>query len=148
MQLRESSIQLPLNLFQFFEQDCVLGLVSDRMNIDVTDLSLFIDDKNGALRKALRSKYTIFQRGQAVRPEIAEQRIRNSSHRFRPCFDNGDVVNANAHNLGIVPVELGSIFLVRRHLDSSNGGEGEGIKRQDNVLLAAEIRKLHLFVEV
>jgi len=84
----------------------------------------------------------------AMRPEIAQQRIRNAAQRFRPGLDGGNGVGANAQNLGIVPGKLGKIFLVSRYLNGSDRSESERVERQNNVLFTPETRELHLGIQV
>src|SRR6516164_2364642 len=148
IQLREISTRLPLNLLQLLKQHRVLRLITDRMDIDVTDDTLLIDDENSTLRETFPTKHTIFECRQAVGKEVTEQRIRNIAQRFCPRFDHRNVIDAHAQNLGIVPRELGKIFLVRRHLDRSNGGEGQWVERQNNVLLPTKVRELHVGVQM
>src|SRR2546427_4819158 len=84
----------------------------------------------------------------SVGPEIAQQRVRDTTHRFRPRLDSRNSVDANAQDLGIVPGKLGKIFLVSRHLNGSDWGEGERIERQNNVLLTLETGKCHISVQM
>src|SRR5438128_275713 len=118
------------------------------MYIDVTDLALFIHNEQRALCKSFRAKHTIFQRGMPMRPEIAQQRIRNAAQRFGPGLNGWNGVDTHAQDLSIVPGKLGEIFLVCRHLDRSDGSEGERIERQDDVLLAPETGKCHLVIQM
>src|SRR5688500_10174404 len=105
-----------LNLSQFVEQYGILGLIADRMDVDIANLPLLIDDKNRSLCEPFRSQHAELQRGVAVGPEVADQRVRNPTERFRPRFDCRNGVDANTQDLGIIPVELWSVLLVRRHL--------------------------------
>ena len=84
----------------------------------------------------------------AMRPEIAQQRVGDASHRFRPSFDARNGVGANAQNLGVVPGKLGKIFLVSRYLNGSDRSESERVERQNNVLFTPETRELHLGIQV
>src|ERR1051326_1917601 len=66
IQLRDSSsiaLYLSLYLLQLIEQSRVLGLIADRMDVDVTDLSLLIDDEQRSFSKPFRAKHTVFQCG-------------------------------------------------------------------------------------
>src|SRR5215468_9487430 len=58
------------------------------------------------------------------------------------------MIGAYAQNLGIIPGELGKIFLVRRHLERSNGSEGHRVERKNNVLAPTETRKFHFAVQM
>jgi len=148
IQLREISTRLPLNLLQLFKQHRVLRLITDRMDIDVTDDTLLIDDENSTLRETFPTKHTIFQCRLAVRPEVAEQRISNIAQRFCPRFDHRDVIDAYAQNLGIIPAKLGKIFLVSRHLDRSDWGEGEWVERKHDVVLSPETGESHVAIQM
>src|SRR5262249_50206350 len=110
------------------------------------DDSVLIDDEQGTLRETFCTKHTIFQCRQAVRPEVAEQRIRNIAQRFCPCLDYRNMINASAHNLGIIPGELGKIFLVCLHLERSNWSEGQWVERKNNLLVPTETREFHVCV--
>lgn len=72
------------------------------MDIDISNDPLLIEDKNGALRTTfVFSKDTIFFGYRTVGPEIAEQGIIDAAQAFCPGFDAGNVINADAQNLGV-----------------------------------------------
>ena len=72
------------------------------MDIDIPDDPLLIDHKNGALRTAfVFSKDIIFFGYRTVGPEIAEQGIIDAAQALSPGFDAGNMVYANAQNLGV-----------------------------------------------
>src|SRR5206468_4053523 len=136
--------RLAFDFFQLLKKHRILGLVADRVNVDVTDDSLLINDENGALGKAFCPKDTILQGGQSMRPEITQQGIRNVAKRLRPCLNRRQCVNTEAQDLGVIPRELGEVLLVSRYLNGSDGGESQGVKRHDDVLFAPEVRELNL----
>ena len=63
------------DLLQFVEQNRVLGLVTDIVNIDIANNALFIDYENSAFGHSFVAKDVVIQSDEAVRPEIAQQRI-------------------------------------------------------------------------
>ena len=98
-----------LNLFhvagaQFFdliEKHPVAGLVVDVMDIDVTDDAVVIDDEDGSLSVPFAPEDAVFHCHFPMRPEIAEDGIVDAAKCFRPCLQAGNVINADAQNLGI-----------------------------------------------
>ena len=118
------------------------------MHVNVTNLALLIDDEYSPFRESFRTEDAVLEGRMAMRPEIAQQRVGDASHRFRPSFDARNGVGANAQNLGVVPGKLGKIFLVSRYLNGSDRSESERVERQNNVLFTPETRELHLGIQV
>ena len=141
-------VVLALDCLQLIEKYRVLRLIADRMNVDVPDNALLVDDEDCSFCKTFSPENGELQSGQAVRPKIADQRIGDASQRFCPSLDGRNGVDANAQYLGIKPVELGKILLVRRHLQGSNRCECQGIESQDDVLLAAKLGQCDVFVQM
>jgi len=54
------------------------------------------------------------------------------------------LVHRDAQDLGIAPLELGEVLLVRGHLDRSNGREGRRIEGQHHVLLSPIVAEADL----
>jgi hypothetical protein len=57
----------------------------------------------------------------------------DAAQRFRPGFEAGDVVDADAQDLGIQSRETGCFSLVRRDLVRSYGGPGQREEGQDDI---------------
>jgi hypothetical protein len=111
------------------------------MHINIADDASLIDDEDCPLRFAIGAQYTIFFGDFAVRPEIAEKGKTDASKAFCPGLQAGDMVNADAQNLGIQSRELGFFGLVRRDLAASYGGESQGKERQDHVLATKLVKR-------
>jgi hypothetical protein len=90
-------------LFQNLEQDVIIGLIVDRMNIDVADDSFFVNHKNGALTGPFWAKDTISSGCLAMRVKVAEQRISDPPQTFSPGRQARYAVNAETQNLGLDP---------------------------------------------
>jgi hypothetical protein len=80
-------------------------------------------------------------------PEVAQQGIADASQAFRPSGQAGDVIYADAQNLGIRFRKLGFIGLVSRNLIRSDRGPGQGKERQDDVV-AAQLAQLHILAKM
>ena len=70
---------LTRDLLQFFEENRILGLIADIVNVDVSQDAFLIDYEDRALGNAFLSKDVIFQCNHSVWPEIAQQRVGNST---------------------------------------------------------------------
>ncbi len=66
-------------------------------------------------------------------PEIAQQGKTDSSEALGPRLQAGDMVNADAQNLGIQSRELGLFGLIRRDLTASDGGESQREEGNDDI---------------
>ena len=71
------------------------------MNVDVLNDSLFIDDENRALSVPFMAQNIVALGDRPVRPEITQQRIRDPAQAFTPGVQAGNVVDADAQDLGI-----------------------------------------------
>jgi hypothetical protein len=67
---------------------------------------------------------------------------------LRPSLQAGDVIDADAQDLGIELPELGHFGLVRGKLIRSDRCPGQGKERDDDRALSEALRKGHLPVEV
>lgn len=112
------------------------------MNVDVTDPSRFIDEDDGPLGHALGPEDTVRLGHGAVWKEITEKRKREAAERLRPRCRSVRVVDRYAQNLSIVRFETSEILLVRAQLAGSNLRKCKRIERQDDVLLALELRQV------
>lgn len=127
---------LGIDLPQGFAQLFVIRLVVDIVDIDIADDACLIDDEERPFGLAIGTQYAVLIRNRAMRPEIAEERKTDASQAFGPGLQTGDMVNADAQNLGIQSRELGFLSLVRRDLSASNGGERQGKECDDHVSAA------------
>ena len=109
---------------QFGQQYIVIRLVTNVVDIDVTDDPLWIYDEDRPLAVAFGTQYTVQPAYFAVRPEITQQRIRDPVKAVRPGGETWNMVNAYAQNLDIRSLELRQQCLVRRDLTCSYGGPG------------------------
>ncbi len=119
---------------QHVEQHIVVRLVVDVVHVDVADDAPFIQHEKRPFGMAVIFAEDIVAFGhQAVRPEVAQQRVRDAAHRFGPCLEGINMINADTQNLGIQSRELGLSAFVRRDLRRSYGGERQRVERQDYV---------------
>jgi len=68
-----------------------------------------------------------------VRPKVREERIRNAAQGFAPGAIRENWVAADSQNLAIQSIELGALRFVGWNLFLSGGGEGERVKREDDI---------------
>lgn len=108
-------IDLPENLAQLL----VIRLVINIVNIDVLDDTFLINDEQGAFAVPFATQDAICRRDCAMRPEIGEQGKADPAQAFSPCLQAGNMIDADAQNLGIQSRELGLFSLVRRDLAAS-----------------------------
>jgi hypothetical protein len=80
-------------------------------------------------------------------PEIAQERITYPTETFGPCFETGDVIDADAQNLSIESRKLGQIGLVRRDLACSDRCPSHW-EEYKNYILATQIAQPDLLVDV
>jgi len=71
------------------------------VDIDIADDPVLIDNKDGPLGVAFGGKDAVFLGDCAVRPEIAEQGVVDAAQTVRPGYKTGDVIDADAQDLGI-----------------------------------------------
>ena len=110
------AVCLVVELLQLFKQDRVLGLISDVVDVDVPHDALLVDYEDCTFGDAFLTENVVLESDEAVWPEIAQQRVRNSSERLCPGLVRVGRVDADTQDLGIGPVEFGKIFLIRRYL--------------------------------
>lgn len=97
-----SRLNFGLDAFDLLKKDLITGLVINVMDVDVADDPLFIDDEDCPFRITVRfPEHVVFFDHLAVGPEVTQEWKRNAAYVFRPGFQNGDVINADAQNLGI-----------------------------------------------
>ena len=106
------------------------------MDINITNDSGLIDDKEGTFAETFRAQHTVQFGNFSVRPEITEERIVNPSHAFSPGDQTIGGVNTYTQNLGIQSREFGCISLVERDLLTSYRRPGEGEESEDHVFAA------------
>jgi hypothetical protein len=71
------------------------------MDIDITDDAVLIDDKDSPLGVTLGGQDAVLFGDCAVRPEIAEEGIVDPTQAVSPGFETGDMIDADAQDLGI-----------------------------------------------
>ena len=71
------------------------------MNVDVLNHSVFIEDEECPFSVTLRPQNAVFLAHFTMRPEIAKEWILDSVEGVCPCFQDGNMVNTDAQNLGI-----------------------------------------------
>jgi len=91
-----------LDAFDLLKKDLITGLVVDVMDVNVADDPFFINDEDCPFRIAVSfPEHIVFFNHLAVGPEVTQERKRDAAYVFRPGFQNGDVINADAQNLDI-----------------------------------------------
>jgi len=71
------------------------------MDVDVTDETLFIDDKKSSFGVTFCAQHPVFLSYFAMRPKVAQQRIIDTAQALSPSFKTGYVINGYAQDLGI-----------------------------------------------
>ena len=89
------------DLFQLSQEHFIVGLVVNIMNVNVAEVPIRINNKDGSFAASFFAQDVIFPAYRAVRPEVAQQRVIDAPQTFRPCLQTGDVINADAQNLDI-----------------------------------------------
>ncbi len=128
---------LGIDLPQGFAQLFVIRLVVDIVDIDIADDACLIYYEESSLGLAIGTKHAVLFGYRTVRPEIAEKRETDASQTFGPRLQAGNMINADAQDLGIQSRELGFLCLVRRDLTASDGSESQW-KERDNHIPAAQ----------
>jgi len=104
---------------------------------DVLDIAVVIDYECGTIGKAVREKNSVVFGNRAV--VIAEER-EGCFQLARPMFQRGQCVCTNCKNLNIRALKFIDTRLVCGEFLRSTTGESGRKERQDDGLLAAEIR--------
>lgn len=73
----------------------------DVVDVDVADDTGFVDDKDGPLGVAFVRQDPVLLGNRAVRPKIAEERVVDAAQAVSPGFEAGNVIDADAQDLGI-----------------------------------------------
>ncbi len=73
-----------LQLTQNFEEVFVVRLFTDIMDINVNNLTLFINDKDGTFGLTFRAKDAIFFCDCSMRPEIGKERVIQATEALGP----------------------------------------------------------------
>ena len=137
-----------INPAQFSQQNFVVGLVINVVDVNITNNAILVDDEQRPLGMSFFGTQNPILRGNsAVWPKVAQERIADAPQAFRPSGQTGDVIYADAQNLGIRFRELGLIGLVSRNLVRSDRGPGQRKERQNDVV-AAQLTQLHLFTKM
>src|SRR5205085_8989490 len=133
-----------LELAEHLEQVFVVGLVADVVDVFVGEVAVLVHDEERALGKSFRPVRAVEACDLALRLEVAQEVVGESAERLGPGGVAGDAVNGYAQDLGIVLPEAFEVGFVGRHLRRSDGRPRQRVKSYDDVLLAAEVRELHL----
>lgn len=80
-----------------------------------------------------------------MRIEVAQERIRDAAHAFRPRVKAVRAVYTQTQDLGLDPGEPVKSDLVRRDLSRSDGGPGEREESQHNITFAEIVSQTNFF---
>ncbi len=144
---RRLRVSLGFDAAKFSEQNFIVGFVIDIVDVDISDESLLIDDEDGPFRVAFGPQNAVLLCHRAMGPEVAKERIVDPTKAFRPCLETGNMVYADAQNLGIRPRKLGVFGLVGRDLAASNGGPRQREKGQNHIM-SPHMTQRDLFAQV
>jgi hypothetical protein len=140
--------RLRIDPAQFGQQNFVVGLVVDVVDVNISDNAILVDEKQRPLRTSfLGTQNSVLRGNRAMGPKVAQERIADTSQAFRPGGQTGNVIYADAQNLGIRFRELGLIGLVSRNLARSDRGPGHGEEGQDDVV-APQLTQRHFLAKV
>ena len=107
------------------------------MNINIANNACLVDNKDRPLRFSIfGAKNAIFFGDCPMRPEVAEEGIIDAAQAFSPGNNAGDMIYANAQDLGVQSRKRGVFCLIRRDLARSDGCPGERVKDHDYILPA------------
>jgi hypothetical protein len=118
------------------------GVESSLVLVDVNDLALFVDDEGGAIGDAGVLVQNSVRSGHFALGKIAQEGDGNAVDLGKLLLGRG-IVSADSKYLSSGLVEFCDTRLVRFEFGRSATGEGGGIERQYDGVLAAEIGELH-----
>src|ERR1043165_4329223 len=107
-------------------------------------MAFLVHDEEGAFGEPFRSVRAVEACDLALRLEVAQEIVGETAQTFRPSGIARDAVNGDAQDLGIVLPEAFEVGFVGRHLRRSDRRPRQRVESDDDVLLAAEVRELHL----
>jgi hypothetical protein len=97
----DAKISLFRDLLHFRKKHLVVRFFSDVVNVDVADDALFIDHENRSFGKPFCPLDPVFAGNLTQGAEIAQERKRDPAETLCPRLEAGDVINADAQDLGI-----------------------------------------------
>jgi hypothetical protein len=140
--------RLRIDPAQFGQQNFVIGLVVDVVDVNIADNAILVDEKQRPLGTSfLGTQNSVLRGNRAMGPKVTQERIADTSQAFRPGGQTGNVIYADAQNLGIRFRELGLIGLVSRNLARSDRGPGHGEEGQDDVV-APQLTQRHFLAKM
>jgi len=121
-------------LRQLFEEKLLVGLLADLVHVDISNDTLLVDEEDRTFGESPIPQHAEFLRNVTVRPEIGEQRKRESDL-LGPSTLRMMTIARNAHNLGICRIEATTTRFVCGKLRASNRSECKREERDNDVLL-------------
>jgi len=112
--------------------------------VDVNDLAFLVDDEGGSIGNAGVLVQNSVGCGNFSFGKIAQEGDGDAVDLGELRLGRG-IVGADPENFSSGLIELGDTRLVRFEFGGSATGEGGGIERQDDGVLAAEVGELHRF---
>ena len=110
---------------------------------DPAEDALFVHDEDRAVGPTqLFAKNPVLSRHLAVRPEIRDEGVRNSTQRFAPRLFGLDRITADSQDLAIDLLERVALRFVRRYLLVSGRGKRKGVKGENDIFASAVIAQL------
>ena len=97
----DTTFSLFRRLLHFRKQHLITRFFRDVVDVDVADDPLFINHENRPFGKPFRPFDPIFAGNLAQGTEIAQERKGDAAEALRPRLEAGDVINADAQDLGI-----------------------------------------------
>src|SRR5579871_4780923 len=139
-----SSRRRLLQTSEFFEELLFVGLLSEFVDVDVTDDAVLVDDEERTLGHPFGPQDAVCLGHRAVRIEVAQQRKRDSAERFGPCRIGVTGIGRDAHHSRAVLREPVKFGFVRRNLVAAHRRKGERIEREDDGV-SALLREFEIF---
>ena len=90
------------------------------------DDALLVDQEDGSLAVALAHEHAVLAGDLAMRPEVGQQGMADTTHGAGPGLQGEHGVDTHAQNLGASFVKLRQRTVERGSLIASAAGEGEG----------------------
>src|SRR5581483_3904484 len=126
---------------QFGQQLAEVRLLWNLILLRPGNLARLVDDEDGALRDAVGAHDAVGGRDGAFRVEVAQQVERDAAERFGPRLLGRTGIHADAEHVRVERVELRLLALIALHLHGADRRERERVKRDHDILPAAEVRK-------
>jgi hypothetical protein len=117
------------------------------MDVNILENASLINDKNSPFGFTVLAQHTVFLSHGSVWPKVTEYGISDATQAFSPGLKTGDVIDTDAQNLDIRPLEPGQVGLVRRDLIRSYGCPCQRKESQDDCL-SAQAGKRNIFPQL